>query len=289
MCLLAIDLGGTSVKYGLYRNDELIEKSSFSTPKNLQELKDKIGAILSRFQKKYVIEGIAVSTPGTVDIEKRMIKGISAIPYIHNFDIFTDFEKEFGLPVSFENDANCAGICEMRIGSGAGYKNAIFIVIGTAVGGAIFIDGKLHRGKHLFAGEFGLLLNGELIYSETASAVKMANRYNAIHGESKSGEEIFELARQGNSLAMESVDSLYLDIAKCIYNIQVTLDPEVFIIGGGMSRNKDIVVEIEMRTRKLLAKQNLDFLMSEIKLCKYDNDANLLGAVLVFKEIRKND
>src|SRR5699024_11964455 len=84
---------------------------------------------------------------------------ISAIPYIHFTPIYDLFEKEFGLPVAIENDANCAGLCEVDRGAAKNGENIVFFVLGTGMGGSIFINRQLHKGSHMYCGEFGMSLN----------------------------------------------------------------------------------------------------------------------------------
>src|SRR5699024_11932360 len=137
MRLMAFDLGGTSVKYGTYVKDELIDKGSFITPATLEELMEKMTTVIDKQEK---IEGIAISAPGSVNQKDRVIEGISAIPYIHFTPIYDLFEKEFGLPVAIENDANCAGLCEVDRGAAKNGENIVFFVLGTGMGGSIFIN-----------------------------------------------------------------------------------------------------------------------------------------------------
>ena len=109
MGLMVFDLGGTSVKYGYYVDEILTNKGSFKTPASLEEMIAEMSAVIKENEN---IEGIAMSAPGSVNQPGRVIEGISAIPYIHFTPIYDLLEKEFGVPIAIENDANCAGLCK---------------------------------------------------------------------------------------------------------------------------------------------------------------------------------
>ncbi|MCO6018711.1 ROK family protein [Carnobacterium divergens] len=285
MAILAFDLGGTAVKYGIWENNQLQEISSFSTPTSFDELEEKMKAVLKELELKYEIAGIGISAPGTVDTQKGEIGGISAIPYIHRFPIKAHFEHSFKRPVTIENDANCAALAEMWQGAGKGKKNVLFVVIGTGIGGAVIMEGKLQKGKHLYGGEFGLMIldRGES-FSELGTAANMAKRYSEKKGTLYTGEEVFERANQGEEDALEAVHEFYHYLTVGLYNLQFTVDPELIIIGGGISKKEELYPEINQRMEVLLAKNELKDFVPQVVPCVYRNDANLVGAVAVFSE-----
>lgn len=145
-------------------------------------------------------KGVAMSSPGAVDTEEGVIKGLSAIPYIHRFKIVDELEALFGLPVAIENDANCAGLAESKFGIGQDSKNALYFIIGSGIGGAVCQNGQLYKGSSLFGGEFGYMIieNGKTL-STLASPVQVADRYAKAHGLTDfSGKDLFDLAKNGN-------------------------------------------------------------------------------------------
>src|SRR5690625_4573986 len=204
MTLMAFDLGGTSVKYGLYKEGEITTKGSFKTPVSLNQLVEEMSIVMKGQEK---IEGIAISAPGSVNQKERVIEGISAIPYIHFTPIYDLLEKEFGVPVAIENDANCAGLCEVERGAAKDGKNIVFFVLGTGMGGSIFINRQLHTGSHMYGGEFGMSLNsnGET-GRKNGTLVAAAKKYNEKMGTALDGIQLLDLYDQGQAAAVETID-----------------------------------------------------------------------------------
>jgi len=282
-----IDVGGTSIKYGLWdaEKDQLTEKGAIETPKTIEDYYTGLTQVIDNFKAEHDLAGVGMSTPGAVNKETGVIEGASALPYIHNFPIQAELEKRFGLPVSMENDANCAALAEMDRGIAKGKKNLIFIVIGTGVGGSVIMDGHVHHGKHLFGGEFGFTLSeGYKTLSDVGTAVSLAKRYNEAKGTNYSGKEIFDLANNGDSLAQQYAQDLYHHLAVAIYNLQYGFDPEMIVLGGGISQADFLIPNIEKEIHKILDEVKIAPFMPVIKPCQYRNDANLIGAYVDFKQ-----
>lgn len=285
MKLAVFDIGGSFVKYGLW-DGELRQTSKFPTPASYEEMQAELTKVVKSFGPE--IEGVAFSAPGAVNVAERRIDGISAVPYIHHRPIFDELAESFGLPVTIENDANCAGIAEVQIGAGRQAENAVFVVIGTGVGGAIFIDRKLYKASHLFGGEFGLMKpRGERTLSQLGTAVKAAERYSQIKDEEIDGQALFALQEAGDAVADLIVKELYDQIALGLYNIQVSIDPDTVILGGGISARPELAEELSTRLYKLLAEEGVAEIMPTVTTCEFQNDANLLGAALNFEILNR--
>lgn len=288
MAILVFDMGGSAVKYGVWTGSELTEKGKFVTPKTWAAMKSHLKEVQDNVTDNSTmkIEGVGISAPGAVNAEERQINGISAIPYIHGFDIFSELEALFQLPVAIENDANCAGLAEFYQGAGKGFEQVAFVVIGTGVGGTLINQGQLIRGAHLYGGEFGLMiLDQGKTFSQLGTAVQMAWRYcdrMGIDRETITGEEVFARSESGDPIAAEEVDNFYRYLAQGLFSIQFAFDPEVIIIGGGVSAKEGLLAEIEGRLSVMLAAQGLNDFKPLIKLCDYRNDANLVGAAANF-------
>lgn len=287
MALLVLDIGGSSVKYGIWIQDCIVDKESFVTPATWDGMKESLLKVKNEMDAKYELEGVAISSPGSINQVNGVIEGASSIPYIHNFLIFKELKEMFKCPVSIENDANCAGLAELWKGAAKGLKNVVFVVVGSGIGGAVIIDGKIQYGKHLFAGEFGyMLLTDQNTFSDLGTAVNMAKRYakrknlaeNAI-----SGKEVFELAEQGDAIALNEVDTFYRYLAQGIYNLQYSFDPEKIIIGGGVSSKSDLIQQLNVKLEQIVKQVKIAPFIPEIALCEFKNDANLIGAVYNFK------
>lgn len=277
--LAVFDIGGTAVKSGLWKDNQLSTQSKFSTPKTLDDLVEEMKQVINHYSVN--IDGVAISAPGVVNVSTREIEGISAVSYLHNCPIFDMFEQAFNLPVRIENDANCAGIAEMALGVGKDRQNALFVVLGTGVGGAVFINGSLYKGAHLFGGEFGLMKNHtDKILSETGTIVRVAEAYFKKTGEKVDGKQLFELANKGDVFVLTLLDTMYENIAQILYDLQVAIDPEMIIIGGGISERPEVIAELEKRLSNKLTSVHLSSIMPKIVACQFKNDANLIGAAI---------
>lgn len=282
--LIAIDVGGTSIKYGLWNRRSLMlsNKDSVKTPETLEEFYGVIKYIADKFRNEQ-IQGIGLSIPGAVDQSTGIINGVSALPYIHGFKILNELESLTGHQMAMENDANCSALAEISIGAAKDFNNIVFLVIGTGVGGSVVIDGKIVYGSHLYGGELGMMLgsNGQTL-SMAGTAVHLAERYNQKYQTDFSGQHVLELADTGDRGAIKEAQIMYDSLAQAIYNLQFVTDPEAIIIGGGISANNNFIANLKAAVTKLMAQWGDNVLAPQIKPAKFRNDANLIGAVYNF-------
>jgi predicted NBD/HSP70 family sugar kinase len=292
---ISIDIGGTFVKYGVIGSDSsILEQNKVKTPKTLDELLQFIHQYADLHKE---VKGIAVSSPGAVSSEG-IIYGASAISYIHGPNIKQLIASETHLPVYLENDANCSGLAEVWAGAAKGKEDVVIIVIGTGIGGAIIKKGNLHKGANLHGGEFGLMLlnpnkemdpNGWVRMESTVSMVKNVARRKRIDADSLSGEEIFRLAESGDRDCIEGIDQFFHLLALGIYNIQYIYDPEITLISGGISVREDLIDRIYEKLDKILESIPKAMIRPAIAVCKFRQNANLLGAVYgLINEMRLN-
>lgn len=113
MNLIAIDIGGTTIKIATWINKKIKMVFTIDTPDNLDTFYEELTDAVNEIKAKNKINGVAISSLGAVNKKTGVIEGASALPYIHNFKIVPELEKKFGLPVSIENDANCAALAEL--------------------------------------------------------------------------------------------------------------------------------------------------------------------------------
>lgn len=290
MNLLVFDFGGTTVKYTVWHSGGLAEPvESFPTPRTWNDTKAMVLGIKQRFSETYQLAGAAFSFPGCVDQQSGQILGYSAISYIHHFPIKEELEALLGLPIAFENDANCAALAEVWTGVAKDLTDVLFVVVGTGIGGAIVVDGKIRHGAHLYGGEFGFMFMnriGNEFMSQTLSglgtAVTMAQRYCVEKGlpkDAHSGREVFELAKQGDTMAQAEVETFYRYLSTGIFNLQMSFDPQAIIIGGGLSANQEILDRVASEVNELLTACHIKDFKIDLRPCHYFNDANLVGAV----------
>ncbi|UUX35271.1 ROK family protein [Fundicoccus culcitae] len=287
MALLVFDIGGTFIKFGVWDNDTIKNGGKFETPDNWQTLKEKMLETKISFEKKYSLEGVAFSVPGSPNSEKGVIEGESLVDYLHNFPIYQELTEMFHLPVEFENDANCAALAEISQKSDEDKSNILFIVLGTGIGGSLIINNEIINGFNNYAGEFGfMLIDGEEFnFGELATAVAMEKRYadrkQLLHNQVRA-EEIFELALDGDEDAKIEVDKFYYYLTIGLYNLTTILNPNKIIIGGGVSSLEGFKERIEDEFYNLYQRINHFPYFPTIEVSSFKNEANLIGAVINF-------
>lgn len=286
------DAGGSSVKYALMNKEgQFLRKGSFETPKDgIQTLIDRIENIVTQFQEIHELSGIALSMPGAVDIQKGIIGGGSAIPYIHGPNIRDLITSRIKLPVELENDANCAALAEGWYGAAKDVRDYICIVIGSGVGGAIVLNKKIRHGRNLHAGEFGFMImeaeKADLLntswssYASTAGLIKQTAARIGTDPAGLNGKIVFEIAENGNLLVQDEINKFYKRIAVGIFNLQYSIDPEKILIGGAISQRPDLIQNINRELSKL--KSHIARLDIKVESCKFGNDSNLIGALCHF-------
>lgn len=287
---MSFDIGGTFIKYGVIgENAVILETNKAKTPGTLDELLNFIKEVCLSHQEAI---GVAVSCPGAVS-DEGIIYGSSAIPYIHGPNIKELIEKNVKLPVFVENDANCAAYAELWDGSAKGKKDVLVIVIGTGIGGSIIKNGLLHKGSNLHGGEFGYMLlttdikGSDDVWSRIASTkalVKKVAQKKKVDMNSLSGEKIFMLADSGDEDCRQAIDEFYHLLAIGIYNLQYIYDPEIILIGGGISAREDLTDKINEKLDKILTTIDVARIKPRVDTCKFRQNANLLGAVYGFIE-----
>ncbi|MDO1604492.1 ROK family protein [Lactobacillus sp. YT155] len=272
--LACFDIGGTSVKCGIWQNEKVTNHESFETPDNLDEMIAQMKSYLGTQD----IEGVAISCPGIVHKNEGRITGLSAVPYIHEIEFVKILEKELGHHVTIENDANCAALCESKYGVAKGTDSSAFIVIGTGIGGAFVHEDKILSGHHLIAGEYGMIETGKDIVGEF-TLVNQAIKYNKNSTNQVSGKDLVEMT---DEKAQKLIEEFVETMGQMIFNIQVIIDPEMFVLGGGMSQNHNLVERIQKCANEHLHSRGYEEIEINVKPCKYQNDANLIGAVVAY-------
>lgn len=284
---LVVDIGGSSVKSALWQG-ELFEKEEVSSPGSWDELLQLLIELKERKSRQHQLVAVSFSLPGIVNEVAGILEGVSSLAYLHGVAFREVLSLALNLPIYMENDAHCAALAEQRYGVAKGKQNVLLVVIGTGIGGAIISDGEIRKGEHLFGGEFGMMLiDGHQEWAKLGSAVQMAKQVSLAKGlpeEQLSGQEIFALCEAGDVVAYEAVESLYHYLALGIYNLQHILDPEIIVLGGGISAREGLLFEIERHLSVIMASQRSP-LFPQLAVCQFGNQANLIGAAVKAEEI----
>ena len=294
MYYICIDIGGTSIKYGvLSEKGEIFIDGTVSTKVTekenfiLSDVKKLVRNILDEY-RNYEIEGICVSTAGVVNPEKGEIAYAGpTIPKYTGTKIKEELEKEFSIPCEVENDVNCAGLGEYWKGAGKGSKSMVCLTIGTGIGGSVILDGKLLNGIGYTAGEIGYMdVNGNYIQNIASSKYlveKVQKEKVKREGitDTITGVDIFELAKRGDEICIAGINEIISNLAVGVRNIIYLLNPEVIVIGGGITAQKEY---LEEKIRKEVNDGMISdmFRKTRIELAQQGNQAGLLGALYNF-------
>ena len=294
MYYICIDIGGTSIKYGvLSEKGEIFIDGTVSTKVTekenfiLSDVKKLVRNILDEY-KNYEIKGICVSTAGVVNPEKGEIAYAGpTIPKYTGTKIKEELEKEFSISCEVENDVNCAGLGEYWKGAGKGSKSMVCLTIGTGIGGSVILDGKLLNGIGYTAGEIGYMdVNGSYIQNIASSKYlveKVQKEKEEKEGitDAITGVDIFELAKKGDEICIAGIDEIISNLAVGVRNIIYLLNPEVIAIGGGITAQKEY---LEEKIRKEVNDGMISdmFRKTRIELAQQGNQAGLLGALYNF-------
>ena len=294
MYYICIDIGGTSIKYGvLSEKGEIFIDGTVSTKVTekenfiLSDVKKLIRNILDEY-RNYEIKGICVSTAGVVNPEKGEIAYAGpTIPKYTGTKIKEELEKEFSISCEVENDVNCAGLGEYWKGAGKGSKSMVCLTIGTGIGGSVILDGKLLNGIGYTAGEIGYMdVNGNYIQN-IASSRYLVEKVQKEKVEKEgitdaiTGVDIFELAKKGDEICIAGINEIISNLAVGVRNIIYLLNPEVIVIGGGITAQKEY---LEEKIRKEVNDGMISdmFRKTRIELAQQGNQAGLLGALYNF-------
>jgi predicted NBD/HSP70 family sugar kinase len=287
---LAFDIGGTNTKYALISNEgRLLKKKEIETPKSYETLLDFIINIFH--DEKMNSPFIGLSCPGIYNPGLNQITGSSALSYLIDRDIVGDIKRFLpNVNVSIDNDGNCALLGEVWKGHAQNVDNAAIIVVGSAIGGAALVDGKLLRGAFLNAGEFGYMMIDNNVESQSFHSFGGKGGINGLinlvqkKGYSvKNGIELFQQLEKDDSLC-KLVEQQLLYTAIGIINIQYVLDPSIIIIGGAISKNGKYIEMLNQALEKIMLLRPLYKVRPKIMPAKNYNDANLLGIVYKYKQ-----
>lgn len=297
MKILAIDVGGTAIKYGLVdENNDITHFHEIPTEAHLGG-EHLMGKILNIVQSHYGnIDGVGISTAGQVNSrEGKIIFANDNIPRYTGVEIQKTINKYYDIPVSVENDVNCAATAEAYFGSGKGYNDFLCLTYGTGVGGAMWINGKLYTGHHFSAGEFGHIVthtNGRLChcgnngcYEMYASTTALVRAVRDTTGRELTGREIFSAEWFQNPVVKQTISDWIDEIIGGLTTLIFIFNPPCIVLGGGIMNEDFIISEIENRIH---AKNMDSFKSVVIKKAMLKNKAGMLGAAYLAAEKLKN-
>jgi len=283
---IAFDIGGTQIKYGIVSEiGRVLKRQTVATEIHLggEQIIQKLIYVSKKIMNEHTIAGIGISTAGIVDINKGIVTGgADHIPGYSTIPIIDRLQEILKVPVSIDNDVNCAAFGEKWNGSGREKDNFIMLTLGTGIGGAIFIDGKLYRGHSFSAGEWGNMLIEGKTFEEVASISGLIRLVSKYKGKGKwNGKRIFELYDKGDREVAQAVGIFFKHLAIGISNLAYIFNPETIIIGGGITdRGNKFLKEVKEEVSKYLNQEIYN--NCEIELAQNGNCAGMIGAIYHF-------
>ena len=296
-----VDIGGTTVKIGLFTTEgELLEKWEIKTrTENHGEaiLPDVAESLQNKMQEKNIrkseVDGIGIGIPAPV-MEDGVVQKTANLGWGYK-EVTREMKELTGLPVAAGNDANMAALGEMWLGAGKGQKNMIMVTLGTGVG--IMVNGKPLAGSHGAGGEIGhFCVNEEETetcgcgntgcleqYASATGISRLARRRlerddspSSLRGSEISAKAVFDALKEGDAVAKEIVEEFGSYLGHALAAIAVITDPSVIVIGGGVSKAGEILleyVEKYFHEKAFFANQDTRFVLAQL-----GNDAGICGA-----------
>lgn len=273
--VLSIDLGGTNIKSAMVLpNGEISYFKSYPTQADSgpgEVVKGMVSAIKDTLAKSNLrineLSGIAIASAGILDVKNGVVTSSPSLPGWRNIPLKDIMAEKLGVTIHLINDASAAALGEHRFGAGRGTNNLVYLTVSTGIGGGILIDGRLYAGTDGCAGEIGHMIieaEGpqcncgnfgclEVLASGTAIAKEAKRRIGQgetsyitefVKGGLKTitAETVARAAKQGDSLACEIVNKAAYYLGVGLVNMVNIFNPEVIIIGGGVSKMGDILL-----------------------------------------------
>ena len=286
MNILAIDIGGTMIKYGLVSSDGeilLTDKIETEAEKGLENILNKIDNIFKRYKENNPV-GIAVS--GTGQINGMIGKVIGGNPIIPNWigtNLVKILEEKYNLPAVLENDVNCVALGEKWIGAGKDLSNFICLTIGTGIGGGIILNNQLFRGENFVAGEFGHILIKKGEFEQFASTTALIRLVKERTEKTLNGKEIFDLEKKEIVEYQEVISEWIENLTDGLSSIVYCFNPANIILGGGViEQGEPLINRIKNSLFKKIGPQFKEKL--NIIQAKLGNNAGMIGASYLLLE-----
>ena len=281
MRIAGVDIGGTNVKLGVFEDGVLVHKASEKTPiGDPQAMCDLIAGML----KAQNVQLVGVGTAGSVEFAHDTVC-CSNLGW-ENVHLRQMLSQQLGLPVWVDNDAQAALMAEWHDGACSGAQCALYLTLGTGIGGAILVDGKPFRGKNNLGAEFGHMIlhpngprcacgrRGCFEYYASATTLKRLSG-------GRSAYAVIEDAKRGDEDSARIFRRYIRELCLGLNNLIMAFDPEIIVLGGGVSGAGNFLSDACQRELERLFSYTTDPLYCQVKIAKHQNDAGILGAALL--------
>lgn len=285
--ILAFEIGTFFTRYVVFEDGRMGIPGTIATPVDSIESFYRALAHIANGQR-LPIDGIAMSVPGFIDVDKQLAVTAGALDMLYKHEIGRELQEYLDNPVPtwMENDANCAAMAERLSGNAVKFDDFALITIDSGVGGALFLDGRIRRGKDWRAGELGMMIpnygtGGFRTMQNYMSTVALAEDY-AREFDVPTGSivPITLLHRLDEPRVRKIVDRWIDYLAIGIFNIVAVADPECVLLGGGVCREQQLLPLVNAALDNI--PQWSDF-RTVVKRCRHTNNAGLIGAYYAFE------
>jgi glucokinase len=304
--IIGIDMGGTSVKLGvcqgaavLHKDEPIITDQFPGADAIVAEMARRVAGLREKFPEA---AAVGVGVPGFVDAKTGIVHELTNVPGWREVLLGRVLRELTGLPAVAENDANCMGVAELRHGAARGLTDFLAITLGTGVGGAVFIHGRLYHGARSGAGEVGQMSidyrgvegphgnTGALErYVGNKQVADRAQELYALGGVTRTDEEctparMAAAAQTGDAVALKVWDEFTSQLACSLANCCWLLNPQAIIIGGGIAAAGDLIFgPLRAKLAAQLAGPFRDNLL--VVPAHFRNDAGLIGAAAIAEDL----
>ena len=306
MRTVGIDVGGTKcLGVALDEHGEILAEDRRPTPRGEGSLPRLIDTLVELANALGPFDELGVGVPGLVTNEG-VLRAAPNLDGVADFDVAGLLGERVGQAVQVDNDATCAALSEWKLGAGRGTTDMVLVTLGTGIGGGLIVGGQLQRGKHGFAGEFGHMVvdpdgppcpcgrrgcwerfasgSGLARLAREAAVGRRVNRVLEIAGgdpEAVRGEMVQQAAREGDDDAIAVIDAFGRWVALGLVNLTNALDPERFVLGGGLAAGADLYLDpIRKWFRELIYQPELRP-MPDVAFAQWNERAGAVGAALL--------
>jgi glucokinase len=305
---IGIDVGGTKcLAVALDERGEIVVEERRATPRgpgSIPALIDTLAELAECFGEH---DEVGVGVPGLVT-RSGVLRAAPNLDGVADVDVAGLLGDRLGRPVRVDNDATCAAVAEWTYGAGVGTTDMVLVTLGTGIGGGLVMSGRLQRGAHGFAGEFGHMVvdpdgppcpcgrrgcweryasgSGLARLAREAAVGRRVNRVLEIAGgdpEAVRGEMVMQAAREGDTDALAVIDDFGRWVAVGLVNLANTLDPEVFVLGGGLAAGSDLYLDPIRRWFGELIYQPELRPLPDVAFARWGERSGAVGAALLHR------
>lgn len=282
---IGVDLGGTKINFVLLKNSKVFESFEVATPKSRNKLIEVLEENIRRLARNSKINSIGLGVPGPLNMKGDLILAPPNLKYLSKYPLGKVIQKKLKIKTVMENDANCFVLGEALIGAGRGAESVLGVTLGTGVGGGIVMNGQVYRGKFGSAGEIGHMIlnfNGPKCGCSNYGCFEVYGSEKFIISRTGMKPKALGLkAFKGDKKALKTFADYGRFVGMGLAGLANILDPEIIIIGGGISRNYSFFIKsAEKEMRKDIISPNSKKYV-KIKKAKLGKFAGAIGAALL--------